>query len=85
MRQILLFGMTFAVVFSIAVGLTAVMAPATQAKPNDCLLTLEPFYYCEPAPRCHEPGEEFCWLCRGWDMYGDPCLCERVGCMIPPQ
>lgn len=56
-----------------------------EAKPNMCVLTIEPFYYCIESNSCKGPGEMKCWECHGWDLYGEPCLCARIGCMVPPQ
>jgi hypothetical protein len=71
--------------FIVGLWLAAFFANDAQAKPNMCVLTIEPFYICEPHPSCHNPGEEKCIMCHGWDLYGEPCLCVRMGCMIPPQ
>ena len=85
MKRLVALAAVFAVAFSFTLGLTLVTTDSVTAKPNDCLLTIEPFYDCQPSARCKTPGEEYCYLCHGWDMYGEPCLCTRVGCMVPPQ
>ncbi len=75
----------FAVAFAFGVSLVCLFTAEAQAKPNNCILTIEPFYYCIESPSCKGPGEMRCWQCHGWDLYGEPCLCVRVGCMVPPQ
>lgn len=72
------------VVFALGVSLAFLFTEA-QAKPNNCILTVEPFYYCVESRACKGPGEMRCWQCLGYDLYGEPCLCTRVGCMVPPQ
>ena len=85
MRKSVVLLTTFVLAFALGFGLSNIFADSPQAKPNQCLLTIEPFYVCQPSPSCKNPGEQRCWECRGWDMYGEPCLCVRVGCMVPPQ
>jgi hypothetical protein len=75
----------FVLAFTVGIGLAIFAAPETQAKPIVCKLAVEPFYYCEPHPSCHGPGEQRCWECQGVDLSGEPCLCARVGCMVPPE
>ena len=75
----------FVLALALGFGLAAYFADSVQAKPTQCLLHVEPFYVCEPHPSCHNPGEMRCWLCLGHEpSTGEPCLCTRVGCMIPP-
>jgi len=76
---------TFVVALALGIGIASVFPGETQAKPNDCLLFFEPVYYCEPSPSCKEPGEMKCWECMGRDLYGELCLCTRMGCMVPPE
>lgn len=79
--------MTYVTAFTLAVilgvGLAAVVAEQAEAKPSDCLLTIEPYLVCEDSPRCKGAGEQLCYECQGVDVYGEPCLCTRVGCMVP--
>jgi len=78
--------LVFAAAFSFGLGLTLMNPGDALAKPPVvCKLLLEPFYSCEPAAQCHEPGEELCYICLGRDLQGEPCLCSKVGCMIPPE
>ena len=76
-------------VFTLAVviGLGAAAAFATQSEaaraPIVCKLTFEPFLVCEESPRCKGEGELYCYECQGYDLNGEPCLCSRVGCMVP--
>lgn len=83
MRKILTATLVFALAIGLGIGLATISAGPLQAKPNDCLLTITPYYYCVDSPRCHGVGEQFCYECNGVDMYGEPCLCTRVGCMVP--
>jgi hypothetical protein len=86
MKRLIAFAAVFAVAFSFGLGLTVFTPEGVMAKPPIiCKLMLEPFYVCNPAPQCHDPGEELCYLCLGRDLQGEPCLCSKVGCMIPPQ
>ncbi len=82
MNRPLVYAATFVVAFAVGLGLT-VFTQDVQAKPNDCVLTIEPFLYCEDHPKCKGPGEQMCWECHGWDMYGEPCICTKLGCMVP--
>jgi len=71
-------------VFAFAIGMTqAYFAPDVQAKPTQCRLAIEPFLYCEASNSCHGAGEMLCWECRGTEPGGAPCLCTRLGCMVP--
>ncbi len=83
MRKILTAAIVFTLAIGLGVGLATMTASQVQAKPNDCLLALTPYLYCVDSPRCHGAGEQFCYECRGRDVYGEPCLCSRVGCMVP--
>jgi hypothetical protein len=73
------------VVVALGLGVSTMFAGPSEAKPNQCILAIEPFYVCQPSASCKEPGEQKCWICLGRDVYGEPCLCSRVGCMVPPQ
>ena len=84
-RKALCLFTTFVVAAAIGFGLAGVVSDEAQAKPNDCLLYIEPFYYCVESNACKGPGEMKCWLCQGMDMYDEPCLCTRMGCMVPPN
>ncbi len=83
MRKIVTVAVVFALALGLGIGLATVTATQVQAKPNDCLLTITPYLYCVASNRCHGPGEMFCYECNGRDVYGEPCLCTRVGCMVP--
>jgi hypothetical protein len=85
MRKAAVVMTTFALAFVIGLGLATMFANDTHAKPQQCVLAIEPFYYCEPHPSCHNPGEQKCWECLGMDLNNEPCLCTRVGCMVPPE
>ena len=84
MRKFGVLAATFVLALVLGAWLSTFMADNVQAKPNMCILHVVPFYVCEPHPSCHNPGEMRCWLCMGHDLYGDPCLCTRLGCIIPP-
>lgn len=83
MRKPITLVTAFFVAVVIGVGLAGVVADQVQAKPNDCLLMIEPYLVCEDSPRCKGAGEQFCYECRGRDLYGEPCLCSRIGCVVP--
>lgn len=85
MKRAVMLSATFIAALAIGFGLAAVFPGETQAKPNDCLLFFEPVYYCTPSPSCKLPGEMICWECHGRDLYGELCLCYKLGCMIPPD
>ena len=73
----------FVLAFSAGVIWTSITAPDVEAKPTICVLAVTPFLVCEPSNKCHGAGEQFCWECQGRDPQGNPCLCRRVGCMVP--
>ena len=85
MKRFVVLVASFFMAFVIGFQVASFFAEETQAKPNMCILAVEPYYYCEPSNSCHNPGEQRCWLCLGHDVYGEPCLCSRVGCMVPPE
>ena len=73
---------TFVIAFAAGTVWSLFTAENLEAKPNICVLAVEPFLVCEPSNRC-KAGEQFCWECEGRDPAGNPCLCRRVGCMVP--
>lgn len=71
-------------VFAFAIGLSQVyLVGNAQAKPFQCRLAIDPFLYCQPSSSCHGAGEMLCWECQGTEPDGTPCLCQRLGCMVP--
>lgn len=74
---------TFVLAFAFGVIWSSFNGVAVEAKPTTCILAVTPFLVCEPSNRCKGAGEEFCYECQGWDPAGNPCLCRRIGCMVP--
>lgn len=72
----------FVLAFAAGVIWSSVTAEPLEAKPFICKLAVEPFLYCEPSNRC-KGDEQFCYMCQGVEPSGAPCLCSRVGCMVP--
>ena len=83
MRKLSVLLVAFVLAFTAGIIWSSVTADQVEAKPMICKLAVEPFLYCEPSNRCHGPGEEYCWQCQGIDQNGNPCLCSRVGCLVP--
>jgi len=85
MRKPFLVLVTLIVALAIGFGSTTMFADNLMAKPIICKLLIDPIYVCKPSPSCKNPGEQVCWRCLGIDIAGEPCLCAKVGCMVPPQ
>ena len=85
MRKTAMVLLVFTLAFVASYTISPMFAERSEAKPYICILTVYPYYVCEPSGRCQVPGEEYCWECNGRTPAGDPCLCSRVGCMVPPQ
>ena len=83
MRRALVIATSVVVVMALGLTLVSSLAYDAQAKPVQCILTVEPFVYCEQANRCRGEGEMLCWECLGVTPDGEPCLCSRLGCMVP--
>jgi hypothetical protein len=82
-RKSLVYATTLVVAFALGLGLAGVLPNDAQAKPTQCLLTIEPFYHCVDHPSC-KGEEQRCWWCQGIEPgTGEPCLCTLVGCMVP--
>lgn len=73
----------FVLAFAIGTAWSFFGAEDLQARPTICKLAVEPFLVCEPSTRCHGAGEQYCYECQGVDPAGVPCLCRRLGCMVP--
>lgn len=82
MRKAGLVMATFVFAFAIGTLWSLFAAAPLEAKPNTCILAVEPFLDCHPSNRC-DAGQEFCYECEGRDPAGIPCICRRVGCMVP--
>ena len=82
MRKAGLLLATFALAFAVGTIWSLFTAEPLEAKPNTCLLAIEPFLVCEPSNRC-KGDEQLCIECQGRDPAGVPCLCRRLGCIVP--
>jgi hypothetical protein len=83
MRRFLTVFTAFTLACILGIGLATTVAPQAEAKPIICKLAVFPYLVCEDSPRCKGAGEQYCYECHGYDINNEPCLCYRVGCLVP--